>query len=544
MTNKDIAKRFLLMSNLLEIHEGNEFQVRSFQSTYRVLRNIEGPIVEKTDEELSQIPRVGKSTIDRINEIKSSGTFPDLEELIQRTPEGIVDMLSVKGLGAKKIKTIWEDLKITNPGELLYACRENRLVDLKGFGAKTQANIETQLAYFIESKGKVLYGRFEDEALTLLENIRNIPDVSRAEFTGIFRRKMPVIDKLEFLVIGDEALVESKVSQIEHVVQESEGLRYHGVPLILHFTDEHQFALDWLIGSSAENFCLEYGIEDQCLESEEAIFEDVGAAYVVPEMRDGFFTIDELDEFDHSALISREDLQGCVHNHSTYSDGTHTLKQMADATKEMGYSYFVISDHSQAAFYANGLSEEQLILQSKEIQSLNEQYDGFKIFHGIEADILADGSLDYTPEILSSLDVVIASIHAHLNMDIDKATHRLITAIENPLTDILGHPTGRLLLSRKGYPIDYEKVIDACAANGVCIELNANPYRLDLDWEWIIYALQRDVFISINPDAHSIEGLNDVNYGIHAARKAGLTAHECLNAMSVDAFEKWLNDRK
>ncbi len=544
MTNKALANAFSLYAQLMELHGESDFRVKSYQSTYRLIRNIEGTIIEKTDEELASIPRVGKSTIEKINQIKMTGSFQELDEIVAKTPAGIVELLGIKGLGAKKIKAVWETLGITSPGELLYACKENRLVDLKGFGEKTQAKIKEQLSYFLESKGKVLYGHFESKAELLKDHISQFASVERIEFTGEFRRKMPIVNHLEFILIGEDTPdFYRALEALDNIEKNNEDYYYESLRLDFLFVDSNAFALEWLISSSDESFLQEYGIEDQMLETEEEIFEDVGAAYVIPEMRDGRYTIDELDAFNLNDIIDRKSLKGVVHNHSTYSDGTHSLEEMTLAAKNLGYEYMVISDHSKAAFYANGLNEDRLQLQANEVAQLNEKYPDFSLFHGIEADILYDGSLDYNDAILGSLDVVIASIHSTLTMDIEKATSRLIKAVENPNTDILGHPTGRLLLSRKGYPIDHEKVIDACAANGVAIELNANPYRLDLDWEWIIYALQAGVYISINPDAHSIEGLEDVQYGIHVARKAGLTVQECLNAMNVDDFKAWLKAR-
>ena len=240
-------------------------------------------------------------------------------------------------------------------------------------------------------------------------------------------------------------------------------------------------------------------------------------------------------------LIRTEDIKGIVHNHSTYSDGIHTLRQMAEYVRDSGFDYFVISDHSKAAFYANGLSEDRILMQQREIDELNAELAPFKIFKSIECDILADGSLDYEDEVLESFDLVISSIHSNLKMDQDKAMRRLIAAIENPYTHILGHPTGRLLLSREGYPIDHKTIIDACADHNVIIELNANPHRLDLDWEYIDYAIEKGVKIAINPDAHSKEAIHYIKYGVAAARKGGLTKENCLNTMDLASFQEWVD---
>ena len=266
--------------------------------------------------------------------------------------------------------------------------------------------------------------------------------------------------------------------------------------------------------------------------------------YIEPELREGRGELILAQNNNLPKLIEATDLKGILHNHSKYSDGMNTLAQMANRCRELGYSYFGICDHSQSAFYANGMKPETVLEQQLEIDELNNKITPFKIFKGIESDILNDGSLDYKKEILETFDFVVASIHSNLKMDQEKATARLLKAIENPFTTILGHPTGRLLLSREGYPIDHKKIIEACAANGVAIELNAHPYRLDIDWTWIPYCIDKGVLISINPDAHETEGLLDLHWGTAAARKGMLTKETCLNAMNLEEITKWFESKK
>jgi len=273
------------------------------------------------------------------------------------------------------------------------------------------------------------------------------------------------------------------------------------------------------------------------------VFDKAGLPFIEPELRETGAIIETAKLHRLPKLVTVEDILGVVHAHTLYSDGVNTIAEMAHYAQERGYAYLTITDHSKSAFYANGLKEERLREQWKEIDAINAGlFSGFRIFKGIESDILSDGSLDYPDEVLREFDLVIASVHSNLKMDEARATERLIKAVENPFTTILGHPTGRLLLSREGYPIDHKKVIDACAANKVAIELNANPYRLDLDWTWIPYAVSKGVVVSINPDAHSCHGIDDIRYGVLAARKGGLEPTQCLNTMSAEAF--WSFARK
>jgi DNA polymerase (family 10) len=279
--------------------------------------------------------------------------------------------------------------------------------------------------------------------------------------------------------------------------------------------------------------------------TDEAIYERAGLPFVVPEMREDSFAFGWAARHHADELVTWDDLRGTLHNHSTWSDGKNSLAQMANYTRELGLSYFGIADHSQTATYAQGLKPEQVAEQQLEIDGLNAQYgDGFRILKGIESDILGDGSLDYTPDVLATFDYVVASVHQTLTMSKEKATARLLRAIENPYTTILGHPTGRLLLSREGYPIDHRTIIDACAEHQVVIEINASPYRLDIDWRWIDYAQQQGVMLSINPDAHSTAGLLDMHYGVAVGRKGGLLKSMTFNALTLTEMVAWLKKRK
>jgi DNA polymerase (family 10) len=303
-----------------------------------------------------------------------------------------------------------------------------------------------------------------------------------------------------------------------------------GLPIVYHETDDTNFGTKLFYLSASEEFLQSIPNDLKSFTNESEVFDFLKLEYTSPETRESARSLEMAKNFATNNLLSETDLVGLVHCHTTYSDGLHTLKQMADACMHKGLKYMVVTDHSRSAFYAGGLSIERVEMQWREIDSLNPSFSDFKILKGIESDILGDGSLDYPDDILSGFDVVIASIHSNLKMDIEKATQRIISAIENKYTTMLGHPTGRLLLSREGYPLDFKKVIDACAANEVIIELNSNPQRLDLDFSWLEYCMQKNVQISINPDAHSIGQIEYLKYGVLMARKGGLETKFCWNA--------------
>ncbi len=546
MTNKDIAKVFQFLGKIMELHDENPFKTRSYSNAYITIRKLPHPLSQMDITEINEIPGIGKAISEKIQELLTTGTLQTLEKYQDITPIGIQNLLRIKGLGPKKVKTVWNELEIESPGELLYACNENRLVALKGFGAKTQAQLKAQLEYYFSSQGKLHYATAEVLALELIEVLESISG-SRFDITGEIRRLMPIINQIELITDGAESDVElSTLIEDLFYDEEKEELRYKDCTVVIIRSDQDNWALDLLESSSDSAFLDALG-NYQSAEEEEDIFEEMGLPYIPPEMRNDATVLLEEHLSKVGQVIDYKDILGVIHNHSTYSDGVNTISEMAHACQLSGYSYLVMSDHSKSAFYANGLSIERLEQQWVEIDQLNKKLHSdrkdFHIYKSIESDILSNGSLDYPDDILAEFDLVIASIHSNLKMDIDKATTRLITAIENPHTRILGHPTGRLLLSREGYPIDYEKVIDACAANDVVIELNANPNRLDMDWKWIPYATERGVMISINPDAHSTSGISDIVYGVHVARKAMLLKEHCLNALNKDEFDKWISSK-
>ena len=537
MNTEKIAAKLKLTGQLQELHGQNPFKVKALiNAAYRLDKtdiNLEG----KNIEELAALEGIGKGIASKIYELQTTGKLEELEEALSITPIGVIEMLRIKGIGPKKVGQLWKELEVESPGELLYACNENRLVTLKGFGEKTQAAVKKYIEFSMESKGKFHYASCEATALALVEYLKTQTGSAFISISGDIRRKSIIIEKIEIVA----AVSEQKIN-LENFINERQ------IPIQIHTCDEESFTqvLFQTTGNSShikqlETFSYRGDLNP---ETEEDLYAGYELEYIEPELREGRGELILAQNNNLPKLIEATDLKGILHNHSKYSDGMNTLAQMANRCRELGYSYFGICDHSQSAFYANGMKPETVLEQQLEIDELNNKMTPFKIFKGIESDILNDGSLDYKKEILETFDFVVASIHSNLKMDQEKATARLLKAIENPFTTILGHPTGRLLLSREGYPIDHKKIIEACAANGVAIELNAHPYRLDIDWTWIPYCIDKGVLISINPDAHETEGLLDLHWGTAAARKGMLTKETCLNAMNLEEITKWFESKK
>jgi len=507
--------------------------------------------------EIAAIPGVGKAIAGKILELLSTGEMATLEKWRSVTPEGVRKMLQVKGFGPKKIGVIWKEMGIETIGELLYACHENRLVELKGFGHKTQAALRDQLEYFMQAQDLYHFASLYPIAEKLIDQLYEMYPDERHEFTGDLRRNLPILDQIDLITTAEAPYDFADGEEIQMIKEEDSWWDLgtpSGLEIRLHLAEPDDFGTRLFQTTHSAEFtalCLKQAKQSDLPEvmDEETIFEQLQLPYVKPELRElvsngGFKSSGERSlEGWQPNLIEEKDIKGVVHAHSTYSDGLNSIKQMALRAQELGYEYLGLTDHSKSAFYADGLQVDRLEMQWAEIDRLNKEMEGFTIFKGIESDILNTGQLDYEEAILKQFDFIIASVHSNLKMDEAKATKRLITAVEQPYTTMLGHPTGRLLLSRRGYPIDYVKVIDACAANGVAIEINASPYRLDLDWEWIPYALHKGVKIAINPDAHSLGGIKDIKWGLMAARKGGLTAEQCICAYSAEEFSRYCQSK-
>ncbi len=557
MENKAISRTFRLLSQLMELHEVNSFKIKSIANAAFKIDKLPFPIASKPSDELEKIDGIGKSIAAKITELLETDTIQDLENYLAQTPTGIIEMLGIKGIGPKKISTIWHDLHIENIGELYYACNENRLIEAKGFGLKTQEEIKKIIEFKMAANGKFLYAHVEEMVNQLHHELSlwlsKVDEQASIEIVGEFRRCCEIIEEALYLVGSDE--IESFTSQISNFAnlelkQIEENIFAAHTAIGLHIKivviKKSEFYLNYFKLTGNQNH-VEKVLAlagEGIFESEKAIYEAAILDFVVPELREDLGEVELASKQQLPNLIQYSDLKGSLHNHSDWSDGVHTLEEMASYCKnELNLEYLGICDHSKSAFYAKGLNEQRVYAQHQQIEALNIKLAPFKIFKGIESDILNDGSLDYADDILKTFDFVVASVHSNLRMDEDKATTRLIKAIENPFTTILGHPTGRLLLSRKGYAINYEKVIDACAANNVVIEINANPLRLDLDWRWHRYALEKGVLLSVNPDAHRKEGFHDMRFGTLVARKGGLTAERCLNAFTLGEISNYFSAR-
>lgn len=543
MTNKELAAKFNLLGKLMELHGENSFKIRSYTNAYLSIKKWPDPIATLDATQLPEIKGIGKAIQEKIIALVTTGEMPTLTKYAEKTPPGIIEMLKIKGFGPKKIKVLWEELEIETIGELQYAINENRLIELKGFGAKTQQTLKEQLAYYVESADKIHYATATLLGQEIIEQLNLHCDDGRFHLTGAVYRKSNVLDTIDLLTILKPKKLEELLTKVMDFSKGEKGWNYKNISLEFHHTTVDHFYYSLVKTSSGQDFWSALNISEGNYATEQAVFEEAKLPFYIPEYREDE-NVNTIDNYiGVQNIITQEEILGCIHNHSTYSDGMQTIPQMLEAAKVKGYEYFVITDHSKSAFYANGLSEERLSKQLDEIRILDQGDDDIKLFSGIESDILNNGDLDYRDEVLADLDVIVASIHSNLKMDKAKATARLIKAVENPYTSILGHPTGRLLLSREAYPIDHKAVIDACADNGVALELNANPHRLDIDWRWLDYAVNKGVLISINPDAHSTKGIEDITYGVASARKAGLPISYCLNAMAVEEFEEWLEEQ-
>lgn len=553
MTNKDLIQIFKTIASLLELTDANPFKVKGYSNAAFTIEKLQSPIIEVPESDWKDLG-ISKSFADKIHTLQTTGTLKELEELSQQIPDSVVKMLSVRGLGSKKIRSLWQDHGIDSKEKLREVCQNGELSKMKGFGAKTAEKILKALEFEDEQRGKVHIGTLDTFVESFISVLNEEFPEAVISAAGEYIRKTPILQSLQILIsnLGFMPLKKflAQNSGFELDIKNSSPVLLRAklteleVPVEFHLVKEEELAeKQFHLNAAPEHIkhLLENNADFSAPFSEEKLYTSIKLKIIPPIAREAVAEFQ--DGFDFEKVVQQSDLKGTLHNHCTYSDGKHTLKEMADYCKELGYQYLGISDHSVTSFYANGLNEERILLQHKEIEQLNAGYSGFKIFKGIESDILNDGSLDYREEVLKSFDFIVSSVHSNLEMDKETATKRVITAVENPYTTILGHWTGRLLLRRNGYPLDYKKVIDACAANKVVIEINSNPWRLDIDWTLISYCLEKEVMLSINPDAHEQQGYHHMKYGVYMAQKAGVPKEFILNTYSLEEIDSYFKNR-
>ncbi|HLT47864.1 MAG TPA: helix-hairpin-helix domain-containing protein [Rubricoccaceae bacterium] len=557
MTNKAVARHLKLAADLIELTGGNAFRARAYASAARRIEQLpEAVEALASADELTDVAGVGKGLAAEVAELIETGRLPAVTEILQTLPPGLLDVLRVKGLGPKKVRTLWQELEVTSLDALEAAAVAGRIAELPGFGKKTQQNVLDQIERLQAYAGKAHYAQVADEVEALLRALRASEDVGRADVAGAFRRQLEVVEAVEVVVEASAEAATRALAALGVAVQPDgdgvlRGPLPFGLPLVVHpATRAHYGRVLWAAtGSEAhvEAFVERHGMPGETGD-EEVVYTSAGLPFVPPALREGTGEIEAAAEGRLPHLITVEDFRGTLHNHTTASDGTASLREMAEAARALGLDYIAICDHSQSLKIANGLSVERLMAQVEEIERLNAEYAaagvGFRVFSGTECDVLRDGALDYPDDVLERLDFVVASIHSLFKLGVEEQTARLVRAAENPHVDVLGHPTGRLLLRRDGYAIDHEAVIEACARTGTALELNANPWRLDVDWRWLRRATEAGVLVAINPDAHSTGELENVRWGVSVAQKGWLTPEQCLNTRSTEAFAAWLDGRR
>ena len=571
MDKAQIAGALDEIASLLELLGENPFKVRAHRNAARAVETLAGDLAALiANKNLTDVRGIGAHIAAKIETLFTTGALPELDQLRARVPRGVLEMLTLPGLGPKRVKIIWDKLGAATLGELAYACNENRLVALEGFGAKTQEKIlkgiETHKAYI----AKFLYPQAREAAEALLERIKKSGAAPRAQIAGSTRRGKEVIGDIDLLAastkpekVMDSFVTAPGVAEILSRGATKSSIRLDSgmqADLRVVTPDEYPYALLYFTGGKEHNTAMrqrakerglklnEYGLFKSAAripcESEEDVFRALGLAFIPPELRENTGEIELAARGPLPRLVELSDLKGIFHCHSNYSDGVESIETMAREAMARGYTYLGISDHSRSAHYAGGLDVDRLKRQGEEIDRLNAKLKGITIFKGVESDILPDGSLDYPPKVLESLDFVVASVHSAFWNDRARMTERIIKAVENPCATMLGHPTGRLLLAREGYPVDMARIIEACAKHGVIMELNANPHRLDIDWREIGAAKAAGVKIAISPDAHRIPGLDHVAYGVMIARKGGLLKEDIFNTMPVKDVAAELKTRR
>ncbi|MBI2618671.1 MAG: DNA polymerase/3'-5' exonuclease PolX [Ignavibacteriales bacterium] len=574
MDKKQVAAVLDQMGTLLELQNANPFRIRAFQNASQIIEGITEDLDDLVDRQtLTDIDGIGQGLAKIITDLVKTGSSREYEDLRKSLPAGLLDIIRIPGLGPKRVRLLYEKLKIDSVEALKRACETHQLAELTGFGEKTEQNILRGIERLRKTSEKHLVPRAAESAEKMLKAISRLKAVKRCEVAGSLRRRKEVIGDIDIVASVEEkhraSIVKVFVSQpeVSSVVAQGETkatvVLTNGINCDLRLVrdNEYPFALNYFTGSKEHNvemrslarrkgwslneysFSLLKGAKKQSripvCRNEEDIYKALGLSYVPPELRENMGEFDASRKGAVPKLLEEKNLRGTFHVHSTYSDGANSLEELTKAAQKLGWDYWGVADHSQIAVYAQGLSPEKVNEQRREIENLNARLKNFRVFHGTECDILSDGTLDYSNDVLAGFEYVVASIHSKFNMNESEGTKRLIKAVRNKYVTMIGHPTGRVLLSRDGYPCDMVQVIDAMADYGKAIELNAHPSRLDPDWRLLKYAKEKGVKVFINPDAHNADGLRDVRYGVGVARKAWLEARDVGNAWPTREVEKF-----
>ena len=573
MDKHDVSAILEEIGSILDIKGENTFKCRAYHNAARTIEGVQEDLkVLVASARIKEIPGIGSGLADKITELVQTGKLAYYEELKSSLPPGLLEMMRIQGVGPKKVKALYEKLGIKSIFSLEKACKENRLLDVEGFGAKTQENILKGIAYLRKNQGQFRIDVATAEAQRMLEEIKKVKGVLRATIGGSIRRRKEIVRDIDILVSSKSAgpaIMDRfvKLPGVERVLAHGETkssvLLESGIQTDLRVvTDaEYPFALHYFTGNKEHNIAMrgraqdkgmklnEYGLfhikgkkeTPIACKDEAGIFKKLGLDFIVPELREDDGEIAAAEKHALPDLITPKQIRGIFHVHSVYSDGKARIPDIARRALELGLEYLGMSDHSPYAAYANGLKPDRLKKQQAEIDSVGKDFPKLKLLKGSEVDILPDGSLDYDEKTLSGFDFVIASVHSNFNLSEKEQTARIIKAIKNKHTTILGHPTGRLILAREPYAVNLKEVIDAAADYGKIVELNASPHRLDLDWRMCRYAKQKGVMLSINPDAHSLEGLEDTPYGVGIARKGWLGPADIFNALPFASIMKRLH---
>ncbi len=583
-SNKSAAQALEEVATLMRIAGENDFKAIAFDKAARAIENLDEPLATIiADGRLMSVPGIGKSIAADLVALKETGTMPVLESLRSSIPDGLVQWLDISGLGPKNISKIHKALGITSIEELKSACLDGSLAALPGLGDKSAAKIIKSIDWMEQFSARCRLDEAEIIAESMAASISGLNGVRKLAIAGSLRRQLETIGDIDLLVDADPEMVVSIFDAFIHAPDVEEVLGRgetkcsvrvkQGRQVDLRIVDSIAYpaALMYFTGSKEHNVYVrgrarergmalnEYGLfkltesgetdfeSPVAVHSEESIYRALDLNYIPPELREDNGNLSRFDTWEAADLPELSDIKGILHAHSTWSDGSNTIAEMAQACIDRGYFYLGLTDHSRTAAYAGGLSIDRVHDQWREIDHLNDSYmkQGieFRIFKGIESDILTDGSLDYPDDVLAGFDFVIASVHSSLDLPEDKMTDRFLRAIENPYTSIVGHPTGRLLLKREGSKLDMPRIIEAAAASKTAIEINANPWRLDLDWRWGKRASSVSLLTAICPDAHSTKGIDDAKYGISIARKSGFSRDRVLNTWDADALLRWFSSK-